>query len=210
MAFKERLNAIIRPIQMIWLSIQLHYNAFKEAFRNDGLSSLTNLQRIRDDATSKLFITHSHGFIAYENTTVVPSLVHSARGKILELGPGPGNQIHRFDPSQVDFIYAIDPNPCYKDEIGVRVKKLELQDKYKLLACGVEDSDILLNEGITEGSMDTVLSIQVLCAVGDVKSVMKAVWKLLKPGGCFIFWEHERNKDAGTAIAQGKYQTSYS
>lgn len=58
--------------------------------------------------------------------------------------------------------------------------------------------------------MDTVLSIQVLCAVGDVKSVMRAVWKLLKPGGCFIFWEHERNKDAGTAIAQGKYWTSCS
>lgn len=105
----------------------------------------------------------------------------------------------------MDFIYAIDPNPCYKDEISARVKQLDLQDTYKLLACGVEDSDILIKEGITEGSMDTILSIQVLCAVGDVKSVMRAVWKLLKPGGCFIFWEHERNKDTGTAIAQGKY-----
>lgn len=57
--------------------------------------------------------------------------------------------------------------------------------------------------------MDTVLSIQVLCAVGDVKSVMKAVWKLLKPGGYFIFWEHERNKDTGTALAQGKYLSSH-
>ncbi len=43
----------------------------------------------------------------------------------------------------------------------------------------MEDSDVLRREGITEGSMDTVLSIQVLCAVGDVKSVMREVWKLL-------------------------------
>jgi 2-polyprenyl-3-methyl-5-hydroxy-6-metoxy-1,4-benzoquinol methylase len=53
--------------------------------------------------------------------------------------------------------------------------------------------------------MDTVLSIQVLCAVGDVKSVMREVWKLLRPGGSFVFWEHERNKDTVTAMAQGTY-----
>lgn len=50
-----------------------------------------------------------------------------------------------------------------------------------------------------------MLSIQVLCGVGDVKSVMRAVWKLLKPGGSFIFWEHEKNKDNVTAMAQGMY-----
>jgi SAM-dependent methyltransferase len=103
----------------------------------------------------------------------------------------------------VEFIYAIDPNPYYADKIVAKAKKLNLQDKYKLLVCGVEDSEILRREGITEGSMDTVLSIQVLCAVGDVKSVMKEVWKLLKPGGSFVFWEHERNKDTVTAVAQG-------
>jgi 2-polyprenyl-3-methyl-5-hydroxy-6-metoxy-1,4-benzoquinol methylase len=80
-----------------------------------------------------------------------------------------------------------------------------LQDKYKFLACGIEESEILRREGITEGSMDTVLSIQVLCAVGDVKSVMREVWKLLRPGGSFVFWEHERNKDTVTAMAQGTY-----
>jgi 2-polyprenyl-3-methyl-5-hydroxy-6-metoxy-1,4-benzoquinol methylase len=105
----------------------------------------------------------------------------------------------------VDFIYAVDPNPQYGDNIAAKVKKLDLQDKYKLLACGVEDSETLREEGITEGSLDTVLSIQVLCAVGDVKSVMREVWKLLKPGGSFVFWEHVRNKDTTMAVAQGKY-----
>ncbi len=139
----------------------------------------------------------------------MPSLFRSAQGKILELGPGSGNQIQRYDPSLVEFIYAIDPNPHYRDAIAAKVKKLDLQDKYKFLACGIEESEILRREGITEGSMDTILSIQVLCAVGDVKTVMRQVWKLLRPGGSFVFWEHERNKDTVTAMLQSTYWLSY-
>ena len=96
------------------------------------------------------------GFIAYEDTTTVPSLVKTAEGKILELGPGPGNQIHRYDQSLVEFIYAIEPNHNFKDDIAAKVKNHDLQDRYKLISCGVEDSDILRREGITEGSVDTV------------------------------------------------------
>lgn len=87
----------------------------------------------------------------------------------------------------------------------MKVEKAGLQDKYKFLACGVEDSEILRREGVTEGSLNTVLSIQVLCAVRDLDSVMKEVWKLLKPGGSFVFWEHVTNKDAVTAVAQSTY-----
>jgi len=58
--------------------------------------------------------------------------------------------------------------------------------------------------------MDTVLSIQVLCSVGDVKSVMREVWKLLRPGGSFVFWEHERNKDTATAMAQACWNPAWS
>jgi SAM-dependent methyltransferase len=136
---------------------------------------------------------------------VVHSLVRSAHGKILELGPGPGNQLQRYDHSLIEFIYGVEPNPYYGNGIAAKLKKLDLQDKYKLLRCGVEDSEILRSEGITEGSIDTVLSIQVLCSVDDVKIVMKEVWKLLKPGGSFVFWEHERSQDTKTAIVQGTY-----
>ncbi|KAF2499845.1 methyltransferase type 11 [Lophium mytilinum] len=210
MALQDRLRNIIRPLQLIWLSVQFHYAAFKEALRKDGLASLTHPTRIRDAAKAKLLIVAADGFIAYENTTVVPSLVGPAQGRILELGPGPGNQIQRYDPSLVDFIYAVDPNPHYAYVIAAKVKKLNLQDKYKFLACGVEDSEILRSEGITEGSMDTVLSIQVLCSVGDVKSVMREVWKLLKPGGSFVFWEHERSQDTATAVAQACLNPAWS
>jgi 2-polyprenyl-3-methyl-5-hydroxy-6-metoxy-1,4-benzoquinol methylase len=63
----------------------------------------------------------------------------------------------------------------------------------------------LRDEGISEGSLDAVLCIQVLCAVKDPKNVMKEVWKLLKPGEKFIFWEHEKSRDWLTGTAQGMW-----
>lgn len=81
--------------------------------------------------------------------------------------------------------------------------KHNIRDKYKLVAAGIEDSDKLRREGISEGSLDSLLSIQVLCAVQDPKIVMKEVWKLLKPGGKFIFWEHGWSKSRLTMAEQG-------
>jgi SAM-dependent methyltransferase len=143
------------------------------------------------------------GFIAFEDTTVVPSLLKAASGVVLELGPGPGNQIHRFDMSRVTKVYGIEPNAYYKDGILTKVEEHGMGGKYKLIVSGIEDSHILRHEGITEGSMDAVLSIQVLCAVKDPKTVMKEVWKLLKPGGKFIFWEHGWSRSNLTVAEQG-------
>ncbi|KAK2616571.1 hypothetical protein QQS21_000394 [Conoideocrella luteorostrata] len=210
MAPKGRFASIFGPFRLIWLSIEIFYDTAKEAIRRDGLAALGHPRRIQDVAVAKLLSKTSDGFIAYEDTTTVPSLVKTAEGKILELGPGPGNQIHRYDQSLVEFIYAIEPNPNFKDDIAAKVKNHDLQDRYKLISCGVEGSDILRREGITEGSVDTVLSIQVLCAVEDVRMVMREVWKLLRPGGKFVFWEHGRSKDAVTAVTQACWNPAWS
>ncbi|OQE41281.1 hypothetical protein PENCOP_c005G00931 [Penicillium coprophilum] len=204
-----RLASILRPFGLIWFSICLHWEALTEAVRRDGLAPLSHPQQIQDAGSAKLLGITSSGFIAYEDTTIVPSFVQAASGVVLELGPGPGNQIHRFDVSRVKHIYGVEPNPQFKGTIDALLKKHGLQDRYKLIACGIEDSDVLRAEGITEGSLDTVLSIQVLCAVKDPKNVMKEVWKLLKPGGKFIFWEHGRSEDRLTAIAQACWNPAW-
>jgi SAM-dependent methyltransferase len=105
--------------------------------------------------------------------------------------------------SNVSQIFGVEPNSRYKEGIAAKVKKNGLGNKYKLIVSGIEDSDILIKEGITEGSLDTVLCIQVLCAVKDPKAVMKEVWKLLKPGGKFIFWEHGWSRSNLTVAEQG-------
>ncbi|KAI3073547.1 hypothetical protein CBS147339_6312 [Penicillium roqueforti] len=157
-----------------------------------------------------IFDTSAGNFIAYEDTTVVPSLVQAASGVILELGPGPGNQIHRYDTALVKHVHGIEPNPHFKDAIDAKLDKYNLRDRYKVIVCGIEDSDVLREEGITEGSLDAVLCIQVLCAVKDPKNVMKEVWKLLKPGGKFIFWEHGWSRNRLTTVAQACWNPAWS
>lgn len=242
MAPSPRLANILRPIGLIWFSIRcklwpsiacralliltvVHWEAFKDAYRQHGLGAFGRVSQIRDAASAKLFSVTcnfnarirpepvyrpadlpcvANGFVAFEDTTIIPSLLKAADGVVLELGPGPGNQLHRFDTSRVSKIYGVEPNSRYQDGINAKVQKNGLQDKYKLIVSGIEDSDVLRKEGITEGSLDTVLSIQVLCAVRDPKAVMKEVWKLLKPGGKFIFWEHGWSRSSLTVAEQSK------
>lgn len=148
-------------------------------------------------------------FIDFEDTTVIPSLVQAASGVVLEIGPGAGNQIHRYNNSLVKYVYGVELNAHFKDDINAKLKKHSLQDRYKFIVSSFEDSDVLREEGIMEGSLDTVLCIQVLCAVKDPKIVMKEVWKLLKPGGNFIFWEHGWSKDHFTTAAQGTFLLTF-
>ncbi|KAI9045872.1 class I SAM-dependent methyltransferase [Aspergillus affinis] len=210
MSLKNRLAVFSRPLSMIWFSFWLHWEALREAVRRDGLAALVRPQQIRDAGSAKLLSVTSAGFIAFEDTTIVPSLVKAASGVVLDLGPGPGNQVHRFDTAVVDYIYGLEPNSHFKDALNGKLEKHGLHYMYKLIEAGIEDSDILREEGITEGSLDTVLSIQVLCAVKDPKNVMKEIWKLLKPGGKFIFWEHGCSRDRLTNVAQAFMNPAWS
>jgi 2-polyprenyl-3-methyl-5-hydroxy-6-metoxy-1,4-benzoquinol methylase len=113
--------------------------------------------------------------------------------------------MHRFNYANITHIYGIEPNTHFANDINAKIEMHGLQDKYHLIVAGIEDSDILREAGITEGSLDTVLCIQVLCAVKDPRSVMREVWKLLKPGGQFIFWEHGRSRNLLTNLTQGMF-----
>ncbi|KAF4958005.1 hypothetical protein FSARC_11134 [Fusarium sarcochroum] len=203
MALLHRIRALSRPLGFIWLSFKVHYFAIKKALFKDGIVSLNQFQKIRNAAAANLFVPLSEGFIAFEDTTVVSALVPAAHGKVLELGPGPGNQIQRFNESQIEFIYALEPNSNYGDSLAFKVEKHGLTHKYKLITCGLEDSDVLRREGVAEGTMDTVLSIQVLCAVDNPERAAKEAYKLLKPGGKLIFWEHVKSKDTIMGYLQG-------
>jgi SAM-dependent methyltransferase len=50
---------------------------------------------------------------------------------------------------------------------------------------------------------DVVVCIQVLCAVEDVRGVVGECWRLLRPGGKFVFWEHGGSRDVVTRGVQG-------
>lgn len=83
---------------------------------------------------------------------------------MLDLGPGSGNQIERFDASKIDRVYGVEPNTAFTDFFLNRLAgtKLGVDGKYTLVHCGIEESEKLARFGIVEGSVDCVVSMQVM------------------------------------------------
>ncbi|THW51204.1 hypothetical protein D6D21_01563 [Aureobasidium pullulans] len=91
-----------------------------------------------------------------EEQTPVPRLIGSAKGVVLELGPGSGNQIPRFRSSAISKIYAVEPNAQFIPILVQKAKDHGLDEKYIVINAALEDQDVLTAHGIVEGSVDTV------------------------------------------------------
>ena len=79
-----------------------------------------------------------------------------------------------------------------------------MMNVYEILTCGIEDVAELKSRGITPGSIDTVLSVQVLCSVPYPDETMRRLYALLKPGGQLVVYEHVRSKDVVSRLVQSK------
>lgn len=103
-----------------------------------------------------------HNFADYEGTTAVPSLVAGAHGVVVDLGPGTGNQLGRFDASRIEHVYGVEPNTSFVDVLVERLGKTALKDKYTLIPCGIENAAELAKFGVVPGSVDCIVSMQVM------------------------------------------------
>ena len=112
---------------------------------------------------------------------------------MLELGPASGSQIPRYDAAKLTKVYGVEPCQSLYEGLRATAKKHDLGDIYEIVPCGMEDEAELTRRGITEGTIDTVLSIQVLCSVKDPKETAKLLYRLLKPGGSIVLYEHVRS-----------------
>lgn len=133
----------------------------------------------------------------------VPALVASASGTIIEIGPGSGNQVSRYDRSKVTKIYGIEPTASLHPQLRENIKRAGLSDVYTIVPCGIQDVDTLRRYGVDQEAFDTVLSVQVFCSVPHPKETAAALWKLLKPGGTMIFYEHVKSRDLISSKVQG-------
>lgn len=100
--------------------------------------------------------------------TPVPRLVGLSSGKVLELGPASGNQLPRFNRSAISRIYGIEPSEqLFNSLCDEVIDKDGLSDIYLPINAALEDEEILKSWGIEDGTIDTVVCMQVLCSVSD-------------------------------------------
>ena len=127
-----------------------------------------------------------------------------ASGVVLEIGPGIGSQLPRFDKSKITKVYGVEPCLHLHDALRRQIKESGLDDIYEIVPCGIEDVVELKKHGIALSMIDTVLSIQVLCSVPDPDEMMRRIYALMKPNGRLIVYEHVKSTDNLSVIVQSE------
>jgi SAM-dependent methyltransferase len=128
-------------------------------------------------------------------STVKP-LLAQASGTVLEIGPASGVWMREFgeivknNPGQIKKIYGVEPNVLFHPQLLAKAKENGLADIYEPIAAYAEE---LEGKGIAKGSIDTVITVHVLCSVGSHKNIVtKQLYEYLKPGGSWLVFEHVR------------------
>lgn len=141
------------------------YQSVSRYFPFPSLSSSIPSNRF---CLTHLFFPQGHGFAEYEATGPVPRLVASAHGVVLDLGPGTGNQLDRFDAARVAHVYGVEPNAAFREGFLARLRStpLGVGGKYTLVNAALEDivGDDLPGgmSVVREGGVDCVVSMQVM------------------------------------------------
>lgn len=136
----------------------------------------------------------------------IVSILPSAHGIVLDVGPGSGEQLSRFKTSAIKRAYGVEPCVHLHEKLleSSRLAGFD-EDSYVALPCGAEQETLipaLAKEGLlggTNGSspFDTVVCVRVLCGVPRPRETIAGLYRLLKPGGRLIVCEHVRNPGAG-------------
>lgn len=114
-------------------------------------------------------------------------LLQSAEGRVLEIGFGTGLNLPHY-PTQIRKISTVDPNPGMHRLAQRRIKQT-----------GVEvDHHPLRGEQLpfVDSSFDCIVSTFTLCSVVDPTQATSEIFRVLKPGGRFLFFEHGLSPEA--------------
>ncbi|KAI9893270.1 MAG: hypothetical protein M1814_000399 [Vezdaea aestivalis] len=151
-----------------------------------------------------------------ENQVEFKKIFSHVSGRVLEIGPGSGVQVQYFTPyaSKITAIYGAEPVPALHASLRRSAADAGLGDKYRILPCGSEAASLvpgLAREGLLgggddssgaeDGVFDTIVSLRVLCSVPEQEETVDMLYRLLKPGGKMLVYEHLRNRQGGVAAA---------
>jgi ubiquinone/menaquinone biosynthesis C-methylase UbiE len=128
--------------------------------------------------------------LALRNPEVTPlrrELLAHSTGEILEIGFGTGLNLPNYPP-QIRKLTVVDPNSGMHRLAKKRIEQTGFQ----------VDQRVLRSEQVPfqDNAFDCVVSTFTLCSVADVAQTLQEVFRVLKPGGTFLFLEHGLSPDA--------------
>jgi SAM-dependent methyltransferase len=111
-------------------------------------------------------------------------LVAAARGIVVEIGAGYGATFP-FYPAAVTGVLALEPDPTLRGLARAAASKAPVP-------VTVEDG-VAESLPAADASVDVVVSSLVLCSVADQSAALAEVFRVLRPGGLLLFYEHVRS-----------------
>lgn len=108
------------------------------------------------------------------------SVFQGLQGRVVEIGPGPGANLRYY--SQGTHVIAVEPNPAMHPFLMENARRHGVDVEIRGLKGEAMDID---NE-----STDVAVGTLVLCTVEDPERIVSEVYRILKPGGRYIFFEH--------------------
>lgn len=119
----------------------------------------------------------SHDAVGMNQTA---ALIGSLRGTVLEIGPGAGGSLRHYAPD-VRWI-GVEPNARHR--ALVRSEAGRLGRRADVRSGRAERLDV------ADGSVDAVVATFVLCSVADQAAALRELFRVLRPGGRYVFAEH--------------------
>lgn len=123
------------------------------------------------------------GDIAEQRRKVVPH----ARGRVLEVGMGPGLNLPFYDRSAVELVWALEPSDAMRRKAAPAVEASDLDVRW----LDLPGEQIPLDDH----SVDTVVLTYTLCTIPDWEAALDQMRRVLKPGGRLLFSEHGEAPD---------------
>lgn len=121
-----------------------------------------------------------------------------ARGRVLELGAGTGQNLELYPHEGLDSLVVTEPDPHMFKQLRERAAKVCAGAE--LIQAGAEDLPF------EDDSFDTVTVTLVLCTVPDQAAALREVRRVLKPGGQMLFLEHVRSNHPDLAKWQDRLE----
>jgi ubiquinone/menaquinone biosynthesis C-methylase UbiE len=114
-------------------------------------------------------------------------LLEHAIGEVLEIGFGTGLNLAHY-PGHIHKLTVIDPNRGMHRLGRKRIESSRMEVDQRILS-----SEQMPFE---EATFDCAVSTFTLCSIPDVDQAMREVFRVLRPGGHFLFLEHGISPDA--------------